>query len=152
MARPLARADLRYFVLQQPNFDDWLSVLVRLEFLAARPLPTLELETDKPSGPFLFDHLSPALVADGLKGPARCTLEDEFNEAYACFCAERVLGENRFPSCAHSQRCGTQIESGYFQIQLFRRQTNGRVFRVRMEAIKATSPEEYGVWRSDKGG
>jgi hypothetical protein len=101
----------------------WVTDHITLEFVPTKPLPTLELGMRRPKGSFKFDHLSPQLLAHGIKGPARCDLVDDFNETYACFGVTELLGEKRYHSCAdHCRRCdpGHGIEWGRFGLNLNR--------------------------------
>jgi hypothetical protein len=134
--------EVRY---RQLNFDEVLTEHVHLEFVATPALPTLELGMGRPSGPFKYEHLSPALLAHGIKAPARCELEDDFHELYACFSAERILGELRYLSCKHTTRCGARIETGRFQIGLGRGRS-GRIRHIEMSALTDNGWEELGDW------
>jgi hypothetical protein len=135
--------DLRY---RQPKSADWMTEHLEMEFVPAASLPTLQLGTGLPNGPFLYDHLSPELLARGVQGPARCELEDDFSESYACFSAVEVGGERRYPSCAHTDRCDYEVNRGRFRVSLDRSRTTGRIHRIRMSGVTQSSWEELGSW------
>lgn len=135
--------EIRY---RQPDSDEWLTEHVHLEFIPTPALPTLELGMGRPPGPFKYEHLSPELIAHGIKAPARCELEDDFLELYACFGASMVLGELRYLSRKRTKRTNPPISSGWFFVLLKRADSTGRIYRMEMSAFTNKGPEELGAW------
>lgn len=135
--------ELRY---RQPDASEWLTEHIWLEFKKTPPIPTLELGMDKPPRRFKVDHLSDKLRALGVEHPALCTLKNKDDESYGCFGPQRLLGELRYRSCQHSERCDEHISSGYFELTVHRSAPDGRVRRVAFMGVTRSGWEDLGEW------